>query len=76
MVKSIEVTSDPSEPVVTDGVMEEINDSGVSANIDVEPNNGSAGTPIEIEVFFTSGANLVTDINMYSFSGINFYLAE
>jgi len=55
------------EQEFSDGSMEPINNSGVEATIDVEPNSGDVGTPVDITVVFTSGANLINQIKVYSF---------
>ena len=58
---------EPNNQQFSDSSMEPINNSGVRATIDVNPNSGECGTPVEITVIFTSGANLIDYIRVYSF---------
>jgi uncharacterized protein YfaP (DUF2135 family) len=48
-----------------------VNNSGVTADIDVNPNTGVSGTPATVTIKFTNGADLVAGIRASSFSEVN-----
>ena len=60
----------PPKQEFSDGTMIPIGNSGIRANIDVNPNSGNIGTDVSITIDFTSGANKVERVELYSF-GLN-----
>lgn len=63
-------------PQFSDGELIEINGSGVTGIINIDPNVGGADTPVTMSMEFLTGADDVADIVVYSFSNLSDWDAE